>query len=234
MSFPFRIETGPEHSAPLPAAADLVVIGGGVIGVTAALFACRAGLDVVLIEKGRVAAEQSSRNWGWVRVQGRDLAEIAIAQEAQALWRTLDAETGGALGLRQTGVTYIARTAREHARFAAWRDAALPFGVSTQMLDRADLIDLVGAVRADWIGGMHTPTDMVAEPWVAVPELARSAAAEGVRVREGCAARGLRLVGGRVTGVVTEAGTIAAPQVILAGGAWSSLFLRRHNVSIPQ
>ncbi|MEM9756188.1 MAG: FAD-binding oxidoreductase, partial [Pseudomonadota bacterium] len=47
-------------------------------------------------------------------------------------------------------------------------------------------------------------------------------------------ARGLRLVGGRVTGVVTEAGTIAAPQVILAGGAWSSLFLRRHNVSIPQ
>jgi glycine/D-amino acid oxidase-like deaminating enzyme len=75
---------------------------------------------------------------------------------------------------------------------------------------------------------------MVGEPWVAVPELARLAVAEGVTIREGCAARMLDIEAGRITGVITEAGRIAAAQVVLAGGAWSALFLRRHGVRIPQ
>ena len=62
----------------LPASADVVVIGAGIIGVTAALELARADLSVAVIEKGRVAAEQSSRNWGWVRQQGRDRREIPL------------------------------------------------------------------------------------------------------------------------------------------------------------
>ena len=81
--FPISTANPPEHRAELPAEADVVVIGGGVIGVSAALFLARAGRRVVLCEKGRIAGEQSSRNWGWVRVQGRDPAEIPVAQEAQ-------------------------------------------------------------------------------------------------------------------------------------------------------
>ena len=71
---------------------DVVVIGAGVIGICTALYAARAGLRVLVLEKGRVAAEQSSRNWGWIRVQGRDMAEIPVALEAQRLWSALEAE----------------------------------------------------------------------------------------------------------------------------------------------
>ena len=61
-----------KSSAKLPSATDLVVIGGGIIGIFTALYANRLGQKVVVIEKGRVACEQSSRNWGWLRQQGRD------------------------------------------------------------------------------------------------------------------------------------------------------------------
>lgn len=92
----------------------------------------------------------------------------------------------------------------------------------------------MGTSDPAWLGALHTPTDMVGEPWVAVPELGRLAAGEGVIIREDTAVRGLEMTAGTVSGVVTEAGRVAAPKVVLAGGAWSSLFLRRHGVAIPQ
>ncbi len=231
---PFRLPPPKPYRGALPEAVDLAVIGGGVIGICTALYAARAGLKVVVLEKGRVAAEQSSRNWGWIRVQGRDVSEIPIALEAQELWQDLDAEAKGRMGLRQIGVSYLARTDRDMAGFRDWLEDAKPFGVSSHMMTRAKMREVLGGPVGPWIGGLHTPTDMKAEPWVAVPELARMAKAEGVQIIEGCAVRALERTGGAVSGVVTEAGTIVCEQAVLAGGAWSSLFLNRHGVDIPQ
>jgi glycine/D-amino acid oxidase-like deaminating enzyme len=234
MTYPFRVPQTPEHAAPLPDAVDLAVIGGGIIGLSTAIFAARKGLRVVLLEKGRLGAEQSSRNWGWIRVQGRDEAEIPIALEAQDRWAAFDADCGGTLGLNQVGVTYIARSQAALDGYEAWLEIARPYGVSSRILDREALIALMGTSDPDWRGALHTPTDMVGEPWVAVPELGRLAAGEGVIIREDTAVRGLEMTAGTVSGVVTEAGRVAARKVVLAGGAWSSLFLRRHGVAIPQ
>ena len=234
MSFPFQDVIPREHEAALPEACDLVVIGAGVIGICTALYAARAGLRVLVLEKGRVAAEQSSRNWGWIRVQGRDMAEIPVALEAQRLWSALEAECGGRLGLRTVGVGYLARSDKDMAAFGSWLEEAKPLGVSSRLLDRAETAALTGAADSPWCGMLHTPTDMKGEPWTAVPELARLAVAEGVTIREGCAVRGLDIAAGQVAGVVTEAGRVRAPRVVLAGGAWSSLFLRRHGVDLPQ
>ncbi len=230
----FRPDGAPLPNAPLPDAVDLAIIGGGVIGIATALFAARAGLSVVVLEKGRVAGEQSSRNWGWIRVQGRDRSEIPITLEAQELWKALDTDTHGRLGLRQIGVTYLARTDSDMEGYQRWLDIAAPFNVSSHLSDRAAMRELMGEPNAPWVGALHTPTDMKAEPWIAVPELARLAESDGARIIEGCAVRTLDRAAGRVTGVVTELGRIRAEQVVLAGGAWSSLFLRRHGVDIPQ
>ncbi len=234
MTFPFTLPQQPEHAAPLPAEADLVVIGGGVIGTCTALYAARAGARVVLLEKGRIAAEQSSRNWGWIRVQGRDMAEIPVALESQRLWADLDAECQGRLGLKTVGISYLATSEPEMAVYEAWANQANALGAGARLLSRTEVDQMHGAQSSGWVGALHTPTDMKAEPWVAVPELARLARESGVTIVEQCAVRGLDLSAGRVSGVVTEQGRIACDSAVLAGGAWSGLFLRRHGIDIPQ
>ncbi|MFZ5964619.1 NAD(P)/FAD-dependent oxidoreductase [Thalassococcus sp. BH17M4-6] len=234
MTFPFALPDRPEHGAALPRQTQVVVIGGGVIGVTAALFLARAGGPVVLLEKGRVAAEQSSRNWGWIRVQGRDMAEIPIALEAQRLWQALDADCGGRLGVKRVGVTYLARSDKDMQAYAGWLRDAEPFGLSSHLIDRAGLARHLPGARGHWAGALVTPSDLRGEPWQAVPELARLAKACGASIVERCAVRALDIEAGRITGVMTEQGRIACDQVVLAAGAWSSLFLRRHGLRLPQ
>ncbi len=232
--FPIKIENPTEHNAPLPDKADVVVIGGGVIGVMTAWFAARKGLRVALVEKGRVAGEQSSRNWGWIRQQGRDPAELPIMIEANRIWRGLEANLRAEIGLHQTGTLYLARTQAQMAKHEAWLTHARAHALDSRLLTRDQVSDMLPDARHDWIGALWTASDLRAEPWVAVPALARAAANDGVQIIENCAARGLDRTAGAVSGVITERGTIACDRVVLAGGAWSSLFLRRHGISIPQ
>lgn len=233
-TFPLGSHQPIAHPGPPPAAADVVVIGGGVVGVSTALFLARKGLSVVLVEKGRVAAEQSSRNWGWIRQQGRDAAELPIMIEARRHWQAFATETNEDFGLTQAGVTYLARSDRDMAGFEAWLKIARAHDLDTRLLDGDETAALIPGMSRRFAGALHTASDMKAEPWLAVPALARLATRAGAKIIENCAARALDIEAGRVTGVMTEAGRIATHEVVLAGGAWSSLFLRRHGTAIPQ
>jgi glycine/D-amino acid oxidase-like deaminating enzyme len=233
MAFPINDQSPIEHDAPLPSDADAIVIGGGIIGVMTAWELAKAGLKPVLLEKGRIAGEQSSRNWGWIRAQGRDVSEIAIMLEAQAMWPELDKRAGG-VGLAQTGTLFMAKGDAGMDVYQDWLDQAAPFQLSSKLLSAHELADHIPAANARWAGALYTPTDLRAEPWITVPALARAAVEDGVTIIENCAVRMLDIEGGQVTGVITEKGRIKSKRVALAGGSWSSLLLRRHGVSIPQ
>lgn len=233
MSFPIHAGLPVQFQAALPQTAEVVVIGGGIIGVMTLWELAKAGVRAVLLEKGRVAGEQSSRNWGWIRAQGRDIAELPIVLEAQAMWPALVKEAGD-IGLKQTGTLYLATNDTEMGRYRDWLDQAAPYQVSSRLLTSDQVAQHMPKAARRWAGALYTPTDMRAEPWVTVPAFARAAVAAGGTIIEDCAVRLLSLEGGRVTGVVTEKGMIRTNAVVLAGGAWSSLFLRRHGVSIPQ
>jgi len=234
MSFPISEASPIRFAAALPARADVVVIGGGVIGVMTAWFLRERGLSVVLCEKGRIAGEQSSRNWGWVRQQGRDPGELPIMVESLSIWKQLAAEMGDALGFRQAGVLYMAKTQAEIAGFEAWTEHARAHQVDTRLLTAGETMAMLKGAAAPWTGGLFTASDARAEPWVAVPALAAVAESKGVVIREGCAVRGLDLAAGKVAGVVTEAGRVACDHAVVAAGSWSRLFLESHGVSIPQ
>jgi len=233
-SFPLSCNTPITYAGPPPDKTDVVVIGGGVIGVCTALYLARSGQQVTLLEKGRIAAEQSSRNWGWIRQQGRDPAELPIMVEAGHLWRSLAEQTNHAIGLQQAGVTYLAADEAELVRFEAWMPHAQARGVDSKLLSSAEVARMIPGLARRYAGAMVTPSDMRAEPWVAVLAFAAIAAREGVRIIENCAVRTLDIAAGRVVGVITEAGRISANEVVLAGGAWSALFLRNHGVALPQ
>ena len=218
----------------LPDKVDAVVVGAGVIGVTAALELARAGLSVALIEKGFVAAEQSSRNWGWVRQQGRDRREIPLIVESLRLWEQWQAESPVDLGFRRTGLVSLTRTQAELDRWRRWAERGRAGGIVVDELTAADAEAALPSRGAPWIGGVRTPTDGRAEPSVAVPALARLARTAGVMIHQETAVRGLDIEAGRAQGVITERGRIAASRVLVAGGAWSSQLLRRHGVWLPQ
>lgn len=229
------LETPIAFQDPLPDRVDVVIIGAGVIGIFSALYMARRGLKVLICEKGRIAGEQSSRNWGWIRQQGRDHAELPIMTHALSLWHDVNRETNGICGVRTSGTSYLATREATLEEDAAFLDVAKAAGVDTRMLGRKD-IDAMFGDQGDgrWIGGIHTASDACGEPWQAVPAVARLAHREGALIRENCAVRALDIQAGAITGVVTEDGCVACDQVVVASGAWSSLFLRRHGVQIPQ
>ena len=232
--FPITTAQAPQYMGALPEAVDLVVIGGGIIGICTALYAARGGARVVVLEKGLVAAEQSSRNWGWIRQQGRDPAEMPIMDEAQRLWQELSRETNEDIGLVQAGVTYLAYTESRQDSFEKWLPHGKAQGLNSKLLGKAELAAMYPDLADTPLAALHTASDWRAEPWVAVSALAAIAAREGVQIIEHCAVRCLDIMNGKVSGVVTEKGRVAAPRVVLAGGAWSALFLRNHGIALPQ
>ena len=220
---------------PLPDAADVVIVGGGAIGVFAALFLAQAGKRVVICEKGRIAGEQSSRNWGWIRQQGRDEGELPLAIEAVRLWQEIDEQLGGQCGVRESGVAYLADDDAKMARYETWVATAKGYGLHSELLSASDVAEsFSGAASQRWVGGVRTPSDCRGEPWQAIPAVARFAREAGVVIREDCAVRKLDIAAGRIAGVITEHGKVACEQVVVAAGAWSRLFLGAHGGSIPQ
>lgn len=226
----FEIETSPT----LPESADVVVIGGGGVGVCAAYYLARRGVKVALVEKGRIGAEQSSRNWGWCRQQNRDARELPMATKSLALWDRFAEEIGEDLGFRRCGLLYLSDDEAQLAEWAKWRDFAIGEGVVTHMLSSDEASARGGATGRPWKGGVFSPTDGTADPARAAPMIARGILKAGGTVHQFCAARGVETAGGRVSGVVTEKGVIRASTVIHAGGAWASSFLNQSGLRFPQ
>lgn len=219
----------------LPERADVVIVGGGIIGVSTAFFLARKAVSVVLCEKGGIAAEQSSRNWGWCRQMGRDPREVPLAIEALRLWPELNELTGAETGFRRCGIVYLCRTETELAHREAWYDqVARPFQLDSRILTRADVASVLPEVAGGFVGGLYTPSDGRAEPQKAAPAIANAARDHGAKIITHCAVRGIETEGGRIVAVVTERGRIACGSVVLAGGVWSRLFCGNAGIDLPQ
>jgi glycine/D-amino acid oxidase-like deaminating enzyme len=219
----------------LPKKTTVAVIGGGVIGVATALELAERGVSVVLLEKGIIAGEQSSRNWGWCRQMGRDPREIPLVLESLKLWRGMNKRVEAETGYRQCGIVYLAETEAELAAKEKWyAENAKAFGLDTKLVSGAEAERLQPGSTRTWKGALYTSADGRAEPFIAVPAMARHAQKLGVKIFQNCAVRGVETAAGKITSVVTEKGTIACEQVVLAGGAWSRRFLHNLDIAFPQ
>jgi len=225
-----HIETTPT----LPETADVVVIGGGIVGSSAAYYLARRGVRVALVEKGRIGAEQSSRNWGWCRQQNRDARELPMATHSLALWERLGAEIGEDAGFRRCGLLYLSNSEAEIEGWTRWCAFARTVGVATRVLGPKEASELGKATGRAWKGGVFGPTDGTADTSRAAPVVARGVLKAGGSVHQMCAARGIETEAGRVSGVITEAGTIRTRTVVLAGGAWASSFCHQLGIRFPQ
>ncbi|HME41104.1 MAG TPA: FAD-binding oxidoreductase [Steroidobacteraceae bacterium] len=218
----------------MPANTSVVVVGGGIVGTFAALTLAGRGIPVVLCEKGYIACEQSSRNWGWCRQAGRDAREMPLIIQSLALWRDMNRLTESDTGYRECGVLYVGEGESDETRFAAWTDMAKPHDIGTRIVRGAELAALMPGASRTFTCGLYVPTDGCAEPQRAAPAIARAAQRKGAIILAHCAVRGIERTGGRAAAVVTERGRIKCDAVVLAGGAWSSLFCANLGIRLPQ
>lgn len=220
-------------SDPFPASCDVVVVGGGIIGTCTAYELARRGISVALLEKGFIGAEQSGRNWGWVRQQNRDYYELPFAIRSLQRWPELAEEIGLDLGFRKLGILYGTQQKSDIERWEKWLEGAKQFGFQSDILSEREIKKRLPTGKAGWVGGLWSPTDGRAEPSKAAPVMAVGAQRLGTSVLQTCAVRGLDISAGRVSGVVTERGVISASRVVLAGGAWNGRLCRRYGIDIP-
>jgi glycine/D-amino acid oxidase-like deaminating enzyme len=213
---------------------DVVVIGGGIVGCAVAYQLARRGVRVVLAERSEIAWEQSGRNWGFVRQQGRDPAEVPLMMEANRLWQGLEAELGADVEWIQGGNLALAATPERLALMEGWLDTARQFGLDTRVLSSGDLARLVPGLAGRWLGGLYTPSDGHAEPRKATWALAHAARRHGALLYERLGVERVETEGGRVSVVLTEAGPVRARTVVCAAGAWSARLLRPLGLSLPQ
>jgi glycine/D-amino acid oxidase-like deaminating enzyme len=214
--------------------ADVVVVGAGIIGCAAAYYLARRGARVVVVERGPVPGEQSRKNWGFVRQQGRDPLEMPLVIEANRMWRGLERELGADVEWIRGGNLALAADEARMARFEAWLPIAREFGLETRLLRARDLGAVVPGLAGGFVGGMHTPGDGHADPEKATDAFARAARAHGASVHLSCAVHGVTTKAGAVSGVVTEHGEIRTPSVVCAAGAWSARLARTLGLSLPQ
>jgi glycine/D-amino acid oxidase-like deaminating enzyme len=212
---------------------DAVIVGGGIVGCTAAYHLARRGLRPLVLEQRTVAAQQSGRSFGFVRQQGRDPLELPLAIESNRLWRNLRDDLGVDAGWVQGGILTLAATESRMAEFEAWLGIARAHGLDTRLLRLGDVEDIVPGIRGTWAGALYTPSDGRADPRKATEALALAATSRGARVTTGCCVRSILTRGGAVTGVMTDRGEIRTSRVLCAAGAWSARLARTVGLTVP-
>ena len=218
----------------VPERTAVVIAGGGIVGVSAAWALASKGVAVVLCEKGEIAGEQSSRNWGWCRKMGRDPRELPLIIESLRLWQGMNKAIGAETGFRTAGIMYLCETDADVARREAWLEHARPYQLDTHMIGPDEIKRLMPGAAHGFRAALYTESDGRAEPQKAAPAIAEAARQLGATILTGCAVRGVETSGGRVVAAVTEKGRIACDAVLLAGGAWSRLFCGNHGLDLKQ
>lgn len=215
---------------------DLIVVGAGIVGCSAALYAARKGMSVLIVERDTPGSAQSGRNLGFVRQQGRDFRELPLAMAANRLWEGVEADLGRSIGWFRGGNLVLAVSQEDVVKQEAWRAQAIQYGLDTVLLTPAQMTERLPLLAPDASvrGGMFTATDGRAEPGRATRAFFEAAVEAGAQVMLGQPASRLDRSGGRITGVWTGVELHRSGIVLCAAGTGSGKLLRKVGYGLPQ
>jgi sarcosine oxidase subunit beta len=214
--------------------ADVVVIGGGVIGTSIAFHLAEAGVGVTLLERDMLAAGSTSRAAGGVRAQFSDPVNIALGARSLALFEEFGTRPGAEIDLRQHGYLFLLDNDSDAAAFA--RSVALQneMGVRSRMLAVEEACTLAPLVSPDGlVAAAFSPRDGHCTPEAVVSGYAAGARRHGAVIRQHCAVTEILVRGGDITGVRTDDGVVPTNTVICAAGAWSAAVGELIGVELP-
>lgn len=207
----------------VPTRASVVIIGGGIVGVSAAYHLAAAGVaDVVLVERGALGSGSTSRAAGGFRAQFSDRVNIELATRSIETYVRFGERFGQDIDLRQVGYLFLLDQPETVAEFESAVALQSELGVPSRMISVAEARRLSPLIGTDGlVAAVYSPTDGHCTPESAVLGFATTARTLGARLVTHCAATGIEYAGDRITAVRTEAGRIETDTVICAAGTWS-------------
>ncbi|HEY1567021.1 MAG TPA: FAD-dependent oxidoreductase, partial [Solirubrobacteraceae bacterium] len=224
----------PRPAPPLPESASVVIIGGGVMGTSAAFHLAEAGVDVVLVERAQLGSGSTSRAAGGVRAQFSDALNIQIAQRSLEAFTAFGSRPGWEIDLKRSGYLFVLSREADVAEFEASVAVQNRYGVPSRVLSADEARTLCPLLAGDDIlAASFSPDDGHATPEAVVQGYAFAARALGAHLRVGCEVTGIATDGNRITGVRTTHGAIATNVVICAAGAWSRACGEMAGVALP-
>ena len=219
----------------LPSSASVVIVGGGVMGLSTAYHLASAGVtDVVLVEKSEFGSGSTSKAAGGVRAQFSDAVNIELGARSLRTFETFAATFGQEIDLHQVGYLFLLDQPEHVDAFE--KNVALQneLGVPSRLIDVAEAEALSPLISTEGLlAAAYSPTDGHCTPESVVDGYARAARRAGARLVRNCAVTGLDSTGGTLTRVVTDQGTIVTDTVICTAGAWSKDLGAMVGVDLP-
>ena len=225
----------PSRRPPLPARAQVVIIGGGVMGLGLAYQLALQGVtDVLVLEQGYLCAGASGRNGGGVRMQWGTPSHVELARRSLELMKGFARELGINIWLRQGGYLFLARSPEVARRLERSVQVQTRLGLRTELISPDAARGRVAGLTATGVQlAAFNPDDGVIFPWPFLWGYTRAARARGVRVETFTKVSGLTVSQGQVRAVRTDRGEVACEQVVVASGAWSGEVSRLAGVTLP-
>ncbi len=223
-------------SAALPASAECVIVGGGVVGCSLAYHLARGGMRPLLLERGELGGGSTARNAGGVRQQFSTEVNVRVGMLTLEMLQRFPEEIGATADLRQIGYLFVATTAEEAEQFARNVDMQRRAGLrDVELLDVDRAAELVPDLRTDDLtAATWCPSDGLAGPTDVTNGYAAAARRLGALIAEGCEVVEISRDGGAVSGVRTAGGShVAATIVVNCGGPQAALVGRMAGVEIP-
>ena len=215
--------------------AEVVIIGGGVMGASTAYQLARRGVHpVIILERDQLASGSTSLSAGGIRYQFSSEANIRIMLESVPVFEHFAEEFDTEIDFRQDGYLFLATTEETWTDFQANIALQQRMGVPVQLMSPDDIRELAPYLYLDdVIGGTFCPKDGYADPYSVAMGFAKKARELGVLIAEKTEVTDISVTGGRVTGVETPKGRIATPVVVNVTGAWAAQVGRMVGVDLP-
>lgn len=222
------------QQGPVPPHAEVVIVGGGVIGSSVAFHLAEAGVGVLLLERDALASGSSGKPIGGVRAQFSDPLNVALGARSLTRYADFNNRPGGDIGLRRVGYLFLLPTDADVELFRQSVAMQNAQGVPSRIIDMDEALRLCPYIDpSSYAAAAYSPEDGWAYPERVVAGYVTAAQRLGAQVRTGCAVEEIVVANGTITAVVTSRGTVSTGAVICSAGAWSERIGRMVGVDLP-
>lgn len=213
--------------------ADVVIVGGGIMGASAAFFLRQRGLSVILLERGLIGQQASGVNFGNTRRMGRPIEQLPLSNRAREIWLRFRELFGADVELLLNGHLRLGLTPAHEERLVQYAQDARDFGIGMQMLSETALRERFPYLGPEVTSGCYAPHDGHANPRLAAPIIGRAAARAGAQVFENTEIVAVEKDGEDFRVTAANGRTFRAPVALITAGAWGDRISASFGEPVP-